>query len=292
MSIDPAARVGEFTEAGAFVLAFGREVNASKVALRKAEESAKEPVTVTSQEEDICTGTPGSECQAGTPGSGEAAFEFAGRGTPIAIDSITGEVYVGSRGRLLEFGGGSQYLRAATVAVVSIQPEATTVKAKIDPENAETEYFVEYGTGTQLPLGNRTTVGKLAPSFEDSEVSVTLTGLSFSAEYHYCLIAVNAKGQTPCEQKTFVSSPATAIASERTSDITDTSATLEAEINPEGSATECWFEYGPAGGGGQVATASVDIGAGTSDVRVAAHVSGLSAHTVYFYRVVAHNQAR
>jgi hypothetical protein len=108
------SRVEKFGAEGQFLLAFGREVNVSKVAMRREEESNKEPVTVTAQEEDVCTGASGEACGAGSPGSGEAAFEFAGRGEPIAVGS-TGVVYVGSSGRVEEFGEDGEFLRSSTV---------------------------------------------------------------------------------------------------------------------------------------------------------------------------------
>ncbi len=108
------SRVEKFGAEGEFLLAFGREVNVSKVARRREEEANKEPVTVTVQEEDVCTGGTGGECGAGSAGSGGAAFEFAGRGEPIAIGS-TGVVYVGSNGRVEEFGEDGEFLRSVAV---------------------------------------------------------------------------------------------------------------------------------------------------------------------------------
>ncbi len=108
------SRVEKFGPGGEFLLAFGREVNLSKITVRKEEEARKELVTVTRQEEDVCTGAPGDECGAGSPGEGEAAFEFAGRGEPIAVGS-TGVVYVGSRGRVEEFGEEGEFLRSVGV---------------------------------------------------------------------------------------------------------------------------------------------------------------------------------
>ncbi len=108
------SRVQKFGPEGEFELAFGREVNISKVVKRQEEEANKEPVTVTPQEEDVCAGGVGDECGAGMPGEGEAAFEFAGRGEPIAVGN-TGIVYVGCRGRLEEFGENGEFLRSAVV---------------------------------------------------------------------------------------------------------------------------------------------------------------------------------
>jgi hypothetical protein len=189
---------------------------------------------------------------------------------------------------------------AVVASSVSAEPEphrAASVKAQVDPENLETEYFVEYGTGTQAPLGNRTEVGMLAPSFEESEVTVRLTGLTFLTGYHYCVIAVNANGTTPCVQKSFMSLPATSIDGEWASDVSDTSFTLDAEVNPEETATSCVFEYGAStqhtatGKFEHVVDAAAIVNPGNLDVGLAVHVQGMAPDGSYAYRVSCTKEA-
>lgn len=104
-------RFEKFSGEGAFIYAVGREVNASKVALREAQQAAKEPVTVTVHEEDLCTGSTESECRGATPGTAEDAFEFAQEGEPIAVGPA-GIVYVGDLGRVQEFAEDGTEVRA------------------------------------------------------------------------------------------------------------------------------------------------------------------------------------
>jgi hypothetical protein len=103
-------RVEKYGPAGEFKLAFGKEVNTSKVAVRKAEEAAAEPVTVTPAEENVCSGGPGDECGKAKAGKGESAFEF-GAAPAIAVGA-SGIVYVGDKGRIQEFAEDGEYLRA------------------------------------------------------------------------------------------------------------------------------------------------------------------------------------
>ena len=75
---------------------------------------------------------------------------------------------------------------------------------------------------------------------------------------------------------------------------TTTSATLQAEINPEGKATRYRFEYGPedcAASACAKAPPSEEpqIGNGTSPVHVEALLEGLTPGTRYHFRLVAHN---
>jgi hypothetical protein len=97
------ARFEKFSSAGSFIYAVGKEVNTTAVAQREAQETAKEPVTVTAQEEDLCTGVPSSECGSGTAGTGEGAFSFGGQGSPPIAVGPTGTVYVADQGRVQEF---------------------------------------------------------------------------------------------------------------------------------------------------------------------------------------------
>ena len=64
------------------------------------------------------------------------------------------------------------------------------------------------------------------------------------------------------------------------------SATLNGSVNPRGSDTSYYFQYGPTRGyGGQSAIG--DAGAGTSLVKVSQPVGGLQPLTLYHYRLVA-----
>jgi hypothetical protein len=77
------------------------------------------------------------------------------------------------------------------------------------------------------------------------------------------------------------------------SEVGSSSATLEAQINPNGKATRYHFEYGPAQCGPNPCTSvpvpEGEIAAGTSPVTVKATVEGLAAGSVYHFRVLARN---
>jgi hypothetical protein len=68
------------------------------------------------------------------------------------------------------------------------------------------------------------------------------------------------------------------------------SATLNADINPQGDSTTAYFEWGTSPTlAGATSTASTGLGSGTSNVPHTANLSGLAAHTTYYYRAVATN---
>jgi hypothetical protein len=68
------------------------------------------------------------------------------------------------------------------------------------------------------------------------------------------------------------------------------SATLTGSINPRGSNTSYYFQYGPTKAYG-AQTALADVGAGVATVKVSIPVTGLRPVTVYHYRLIAVNAA-
>jgi hypothetical protein len=74
------------------------------------------------------------------------------------------------------------------------------------------------------------------------------------------------------------------------SSITQTSATVSAEVNPNGTeVSRCELEYGPTSAFGYSAPCSPAPGSGSGPQPVSASLTGLSAGAVYHYRVVATN---
>ena len=73
------------------------------------------------------------------------------------------------------------------------------------------------------------------------------------------------------------------------SEIEQSTATLSAQVNPEGALTTCRFEYGATTLYGFQAPCVSDPGSGSSDVQVTAALTHLSPSTTYFFRLVATN---
>jgi hypothetical protein len=74
------------------------------------------------------------------------------------------------------------------------------------------------------------------------------------------------------------------------SEVTPTSATLSATVNPNGeTVSECKFEYGTTVSYGSSVPCSSSPGSGSSPVAVSASVTGLAANTTYHFRISATN---
>ena len=69
------------------------------------------------------------------------------------------------------------------------------------------------------------------------------------------------------------------------SNVTGNGATLNGTVNPEGTDTTAYFEYGTTTSYGTT-TASQDLGSGDAPVAVTAGLTGLQPNTTYYYELV------
>jgi phosphodiesterase/alkaline phosphatase D-like protein len=74
------------------------------------------------------------------------------------------------------------------------------------------------------------------------------------------------------------------------SNVAQSSATVNGTVNPNGTDTNYYFQYGTTTAYGSN-TPSTGAGAGTSDVPVSANLTGLASSTTYHYRLVAVSSA-
>jgi hypothetical protein len=167
-----------------------------------------------------------------------------------------------------------------------------TLESVVNPNASPTEVSFEYGTS--LGYGSQTPPTAIGTSNEPHATTTEVCGLTLGTEYHFRTVAENPLGTVRGADQTFTTVPALSIDATSASQVTATSARLEAELNPRELPTTFRFEFdtapytegGPAHGTGTPAAAA---GAGNSDVAVATLVQGLAPGTVYHYRVVAEN---
>src|SRR5207253_3081600 len=149
-----------------------------------------------------------------------------------------------------------------------------TLNATVNPNGgAVSDCHFEYGTSVfyeaSVPCSSLPGSGTSAVA-----MSAEVEGLTANTTYHFRIVASNEGGSGSGADQTFttVSSPPT-FPTRRASDLTQSTATLNATVNPNGGAvSDCHFEYGSTSGyGSSVACASLP-GSGTSAVAVSAEV--------------------
>ncbi len=175
---------------------------------------------------------------------------------------------------------------------------SATLKAQIDPNGLETHYHFEYGPSTSYGASIPIPDGALAVGFAAETVSVNLTGLVAGATYHFRVVAVNDESPIPTygPDQEFTTVPAARIENESVFDVAGTSATLEAQVDPLGTDTNAYFQYGtvscavsPASCTDVPLSPGVDVGSAEGYQALSIHLQSLTPSTAYYYRVIATN---
>jgi hypothetical protein len=173
-----------------------------------------------------------------------------------------------------------------------ITQTTTTLSARVDPNGVNvTECEFEYGTSTSY--GTKAPCKSLPGSGTSPvEASAKLTGLTPGTEYHFRVVTKSAAGTIDGPDVTFktLKIAAPSVETKAASGVGQTSATLNASVNPRGGAlSACRFEYGTTTSYGSSVSCAALPGAGSSPVAVAASLSGLAAGAEYHFRVSATN---
>lgn len=179
---------------------------------------------------------------------------------------------------------------AVTEAATGVSATAATLQGSVNPEGCSTDYRFVYGP---TPSFGSATSWKSAGSVSiPVSVSEPVSGLTCATTYYYRVEAANSGGSTSGNTLNFVTSscpcsPPAAVTNAAT-EVSDTAATLQGEVNPHGCNTLYRFEYGETVGYGNQTSWS-SAGSGVTAVPVSQGISGLNPDTTYHYRIVAEN---
>ena len=184
----------------------------------------------------------------------------------------------------------SQGKATSAIATLTVEPAPPTVSS-IEPESGSTlggTHVTIKGTG--FLMGAKVTIGNQAGSVVVvSETEITATTAATSAGGDPVIVSGSNGSSTGAVTFHFVT-PAPGVEENAASSVTQTSATLNATVNPEGAeVSECEFEYGTTNAYGGVAPCSVSPGSGTTPVKVSASLTSLTANTTYHFRISATN---
>jgi hypothetical protein len=189
-----------------------------------------------------------------------------------------------------------------TVSAINISDTKATLRGSVDTKSAATYYWFEYGD--TLALGDATSVSTQAAGTNSVAVEKNISGLEANTTYYFRLNAQNGYGTVNGPIRSFTtrtSTPAPAPKGDEPTADTDaatsvarTSAAINGHVNPNGSDTTYWFEYGKASLLGvfdlSQETAEKSAGAGNTAKTFSASLTGLASDTTYYYRIVAKNQ--
>jgi streptogramin lyase len=236
------------------------------------------------------TGVQLTEFGLGTIGSSEFGSVNA-----IAIDQETGSVYVTDAANNVVWVYGPPLVLpdvSTSTPATSVTASTATISGAVNPdETSVSGCRFEYGFSTTYLAAVPCSVAPPLTGSAPIAQSVSLAGLQPGKTYHYRLVAGNANGTTDGEDQTLTTPPSIPSLDEvSASAVTQTSAILDASVNPNNQDTTYHFDFGAGATYGRtLPVPDADIGSGYGDVGAGQPVSGLQPATTYHFRVLATN---
>ncbi len=178
---------------------------------------------------------------------------------------------------------------ATTSAATGVGFASAMLTGTVNANGAATSGYFEWGTTTSY--GNQTPGQNLGNGSSAGAVSAAIGGLAANATYHYRLVATNPGGTSLGDDVAFTTtSPPPAVTTTAPVNVTTSGATLRGTVNPNGAATNAYFEWSTAQDfSGATTTATQSVGSGNADAPITQAITGLTPATQYFYRIVATN---
>jgi hypothetical protein len=134
----------------------------------------------------------------------------------------------------------------AAPSATGVGSSQATLSANVDPKGGDATFWFEYGTGEAFESSSA--VSNVAAAGGATSVSIPVSGLVYGQTYRFRAVAQNNFGRTTSQTGQFTTAfiPPAASTSHLAS-ATINAATLSGTVNPHGTATAYWFEYGTDG---------------------------------------------
>jgi len=172
-----------------------------------------------------------------------------------------------------------------TVAASNISATGATLNGTVYPNYISTTVTFEYGTTTSY---GQTADVTSSPVDGNSVVNVSanISGLTAGTVYHFRLKAVNSLGIVYGADMTFTTlGQAPMATTQEANSITTVSAQLNGIVNANHLSTEVTFEWGTTTSYGNNVTATESPITGGENTDVSVNITGLTAGTIYHFRL-------
>jgi hypothetical protein len=219
---------------------------------------------------------------------GQEALEGA---IGIAVNGATHDIYVskGYDGDDINIYANVTRPQVVTFDSSHVNATSATLNGTVTPDgSAITSCSFEYGPSSSY--------GQSVPCLEDVgsgeepvAVHADLSGLSPGAAYHFRLVASNANGTAEGADQTFTTPALPEVSGIEISHVSDSEASVSAEVDPQGLATTYWVEYGASESYGTRTKALELVWQDASNHLVTVELAGLAPGATYHARLVAAN---
>ena len=164
---------------------------------------------------------------------------------------------------------------------------SATLNGLLDPHGLPTSVHFQYGPTTSYGL---TTAPQIHSGNTFFNISGNISSLTANTTYHFRIVASNTVGTTIGSDSAFTTLTMTGppvVTTNRGTNITASSATLNGTLDPHGLSTTLYFQYGKTTSYGS--RTPNQIKTGDHYQNVLASISSLTAGTTYHFRIVAGN---
>jgi photosystem II stability/assembly factor-like uncharacterized protein len=176
---------------------------------------------------------------------------------------------------------------AGSASADQITQTSARLSGSATPAGFSASAFFEYGT--TAAYGSTTAPTALGSGVDPVPLSTSVASLSPGATYHYRLVVQSGGGVAVSDDATFSTPPLPPTASTVSSTVLSVSSVrVTGFVNPRGTLSSYWFEYGPTASYGS-ASPSTSAGAGNNSVTASAEIAELAPETTYHFRLVAEN---
>ncbi len=195
--------------------------------------------------------------------------------------------------------GGNQEVTTAQAPPVAVGKSATgitrteaSLPGEVNPKKSKTTYFFEYGP--TAAYGSTTATEETSATLGLAPIGpARLSELHAGTTYHYRLVASSGGGEDKSEDMTFSTAAAQLpiVEAESSEQVTQTTATVTAKVNPNGLQTTYILEVGTEVEGKVAYTPTFgEVGSGSEGVSLTFALTNLLPGTTYHYRIVAVNE--
>ncbi len=253
------------------------------------------------------TGATGATGVAGSNGTDGATGATGATGVAGSNGSGTTVNFYGSNGGSYPSNNNYSSPSVRTLSADSITKNSANLRASIDPNSSNTNFYFEYGK--TMNLSNSTNTEQLNGSYGFIERSINIYNLEPNTIYYYRIVASNANGKNYGDVLNFTTSKIEAQTLAQTLEainITQNSATLKGLIeslvnsnsyssNTSNTFNYSWFEYGVNYYKLENSTAHMYMNntsannTSTNPVKQSAYINNLKPNTIYYYRSVSEN---